>query len=625
LLFVRYAPLREAPTFVPSSADLEPVYPGGRWAVHDFAGGRLIWSRGQGLCRHVVVAPNGDWLAVLGTPSRGASSIVSPGSSADAWLAQVQHDGLEALADSEGIFAFVAYRAASKTLEVLTDRTGIVPLYVSQDEDGYWFSTSVLAIAAQRPVTFCRDQLAAMVMIGYSVGDLSWFEEVRRLDCGLHVTCDGARLTHRTWWQPPDPESGSRTARDYADEMIASSQRTIRDRLGPDTQVHCSLTAGLDTRCVAALLEASRTGNTYFTGGRPDVLEGTHSARVAAELGLHWHMLPPPRTDPAELRRIALATVCIANAEVEPVTGAGVWSHALQGPGQPVTVWGQGGESYRDYYSIQERAALLLKGRTPLERLLKYRLVGVALPAHGFAPEYQGELRERALALLTDSAARFRTLPLMDRLDHMYVHEPMRRWASGLYLAAARWTVPEWPLMYQQAVDLAYRLPLSSRRNAEVFRWVLWNTCPAAAKLPFNKGYSATPRMHTPLAARLRDFYLNAALVGRKVSRRFRFSPCFSLYFSHPLPGVADVFGDLIASRDWRIGFLFRDGFLAAHLAEFARRPYDGATPCFLLGLEMALRALEDAARAQSRSARRETPAIWRADPRRTPSPGPRP
>lgn len=589
MFVVRYL---ESPTGVVAPQEWERMLahlrPGGTWRCYASAGfgigeytppqrgGTYVVERGERLCV-TTGHPNkpgsraNDHATLLAEWRQAVDAVLPP--DAQAW---------------EGLFSVAAYHAPSRAFAAMTDRLGMWPIYVSRDDDGWWVASSALAIGCLRPVTFDPDALACIRTAGYLLADVSLFREIRRLDAGTILTFTGRTEERQRWWKPPAPKadgSASEEARAFVDAATAN----LRDRLDVQSHTLCTLTAGLDSRCIIALLLATKLPATFFTSNTEDPIDVSVARLLAETLGLKWSEYSPARLEPASLRNVMLLSTMLCDGESQPARGTTFWSYGLRERVEP-TVWGFGGEVWRDYWSKQEKGRFLLKGATPLDRLVRYRMTGSPIPLATLAPEFRSDTHRRAVELLTPEYDALSDRDVLDRLEVLYLTQRVRRWASTHLVTMAWWTWPELPFLGQRLIEQAYALPSAARTGGEIMRHTVWEHCRVGARLPHNEGYYTMPRARATLADRITTARLDARHLLRKL-HLFKRQPV-ERAAQKPNPSYRDAFSDLLTTRDMTSAFLYDPAALEEHITAHWEEP-TGASRLLngVLGLEQALRS----------------------------------
>lgn len=565
--------------------------PDGVWHAHDAVGCQLAWCTGRGLSPIVAMVDEFSWCLAYGTPSRPGGGLLNEDELRILATDTLACEGSSPLLDCEGLFAFVIFDGRRPEITVLTDRSGMIPVYLSEDSGGVWLSSSPLAIACLRPVTLCSETLACLTTAGYCLRDLSLFEEVRRIGPGSQVRYNGERTTRTTWWTPgADPLKFTNVA-DLAMEIASSQKALLARRLSSSDRVLASLTAGLDSRCACALIRDIPAPITFFTAEGGASWEVPGAEAVASSLGLSWfcHYDSPSHED---LRSVTLQSAILSDGENQPFRGTSHWSFSLGASGTTI-LWGLGGEVWRDYWSKQEKVALLLRGTDAIERLVRYRMRGSGVPEEAFAPEFRIGMRRHVLDLLRKTFGEMPYSDPRDKLDALYIMERVRRWASVHMMTSGWWALPELPLLGQRILDIAYRLPRELKRSSELMRWVIRSACPEAAQQTHNQGYYSCPRAFAGVRDRWRGLWLDGKALSAKLGlspRRGR--PANAEGRATDVVSYRDLFEDLVRESDMRSAFLYDSQALRSLTTDQLDRPVGTCEPLnFIIGIEEVVRA----------------------------------
>ncbi len=545
--------------------------------------GVVLWAGARARGAIIDFGAAGSWLAALGTPSLNGSPIRPRITDIAAWRVRAERRGLVDLAACEGLYAFVLRETAGGVVAMM-DRSGMAPLYYAEDRAGAWLSSSATAIACVRECELDPDALACLCLVGYPLRERSLFAGVSRLDAGELAHVEGGRVRIERWWQPPAVDESIRSPREAADRWFEAGAESARSRLKGAARVVGTLTAGLDSRCLAAIASASVANIDYFTGPSDDAFELPTAAAVAQALDVGWRALTRSKFGVEEWRGLIEQTALASDGENQPLRGTSKWCRVAGA--DAVVLFGLGGEAFRDYWSGHERVRWLLRGRDRLERLLNYRCAGESGLLALLDPSLAADARERVLALLRECDEEHREFDELDRLDRMYVRERMRRWASLHVRACDRIVTVDLPLFTQAAIELALSLPRRVRRGGQIPRWLVHDHAGAASRVPLNEGYCAAPASQRGLAARCRDLALDLRKIGRKLARRQT-----SSRQAPRRPTWRETFGELLDPAAMRISAWMRPGAVDELISAEADRPLGVSTLGAAIGLEVVLRA----------------------------------
>ena len=529
---------------------------GRSFQIEDQRGCSLVYCISQGMSPILATSKDGCWLLALGTPHHCGKGFWAPDEAVNVWLERVVCNGLSELQSFDGIFAFVYYDVYKNQLSVFTDRTGMIPVYVSEDLENYWVSSSSTALACLRPTSFCVDALACLLVGGFLLRDLSLFSEVKRVGPGVQICYENGKVHQSKWWTPKIDLPIDASTRDLAEDVVAERLTYLRSRLTEPPIIYSTLTAGLDSRCCVALLSSLDRPITYFTCGLPDDPDVVTAQYISRQLGLDWRHHSFDVLSPNELRALIVQSALTCDGENQPFRGTAEWAYRI-GDEKKVICWGIGGEIWRDYWSKHERLAPILKGVTRIERLVTYRFRGSGVPFLVIAPEFRIDFRRRVIELLEKSDGEMLSASPVDRLDMLYIMERVRRWASAHMTTMGRWTVPDFPLIGQRMVDLAYRLPEPARRNSELMRWVIWQTCRKGSEIYHNEGYSTCPVELTPLRERIHNTIIDARHVIDKLLRVAGIRRICHQRLHSSLPTYREIFDDFLDPTQMHSAFLY--------------------------------------------------------------------
>lgn len=170
-----------------------------------------------------------------------------------------------------GMFAFAIHDAQTGTVTVARDHFGIKPLYYWIDESAestggrpqVLFGSEIRALLAAQRFEAAPDDRAVYRYLKFRVQDddsQTFFRGVRRLMAGevLEIRPDGTSVTAFTRLQEELREIAERPSRPYSQEVVDEYrerfQESVRLRLQSEVPVGTSLSGGLDSSAVAAVI-----------------------------------------------------------------------------------------------------------------------------------------------------------------------------------------------------------------------------------------------------------------------------------------------------------------------------------------------------------------------------------
>jgi asparagine synthase (glutamine-hydrolysing) len=210
-------------------------------------------------------------------------------------LILLRREGIDALTQLVGMFAFALWDRKRRELLLVRDRLGVKPLVYAELPGGHLAFASEIAALRRHPgidLSLDRDALSEYLACLYVPAPRSIYKGIRTLLPGSWLRwCDGA-VTSGVWWKPTMSGSRRLSLADATEELTPIVRRAVIDRLVSDVPLGCFLSSGTDSAVVAAIMsdEARRRGGApvrSFTMTFDDPLydEREGAASIARALG----------------------------------------------------------------------------------------------------------------------------------------------------------------------------------------------------------------------------------------------------------------------------------------------------------------------------------------------------
>jgi asparagine synthase (glutamine-hydrolysing) len=202
--------------------------------------------------------------------------------------------------DLMGAFAFVIWDKRSKKLLVVSDRLGLRPIYYVAHEGILYFASEVKALLVE--TNFPRNLDFAAVSeffhFRYILGNRTFFENVRLLPPASYLRSFGGVWKLRKYWDPPYPERiPIRSNAWYNHRICETLEAAVKRMIRPDLKYGISLSSGMDSRWIAAILGQLRPDTMAFTfsGAVTSETEVDIASKVAGHVGLeHFRLTLSP-------------------------------------------------------------------------------------------------------------------------------------------------------------------------------------------------------------------------------------------------------------------------------------------------------------------------------------------
>lgn len=261
-------------------------------------------------------------------------------------------EGMAMLPRLNGIFALALYDARSDELLLARDGLGIKPLYFSQSEEGFSFSSEIKALL---PLSVMDRELDPVALHRYLTflwcpGEGTPFRHVRKVEPGEAMQVRRGKVTRRwSWYSPPQARhtASEMSEREAVSQVEAHLREAVRRQMVADVPVGAFLSGGLDSSAIVAfardLVPATRCFTIEPLGGddKGESADLPYARRVAAHLGVEldvvsvdatrltdhieqmiWH-LDEPLADPAALNVYYIAQLARSAGIKVLLSGAG--------------------------------------------------------------------------------------------------------------------------------------------------------------------------------------------------------------------------------------------------------------------------------------------------------------
>jgi asparagine synthase (glutamine-hydrolysing) len=191
----------------------------------------------------------------------------------------------------EGVFSAVHLDHRAGRVEVVLDAMGLDPVYIARRGSGLLLSNSVevlarlLGLASPDPLG-----VSSFLGLGWAAADRVLLADVRALEGGArHMIRRGQMVSDRAFGPASIPRA-KRSAISVS-ELGRHLTSLTRNAVHDIDRVGCALTAGRDSRVVAALLAAAGEEALFFTGGLPGDTDVVIARELAERMGVRHEVV----------------------------------------------------------------------------------------------------------------------------------------------------------------------------------------------------------------------------------------------------------------------------------------------------------------------------------------------
>jgi asparagine synthase (glutamine-hydrolysing) len=200
--------------------------------------------------------------------------------------------GTECLQRLRGMFAFALWDAKRRQLFLARDRLGEKPLYYAASGQSLIFASEIKSLlraqgmrASVSPVGLRR-----YLNYRYPYGNATLMNGIQPLPPGSYIVADARGWQVRRYWDVP-LRAAAPAVRHSSDELLASLEQSVAQRMISDVPIGAFLSGGLDSSVVTALMarhtDQVRTFSIGFVPG--DENELTWARRMSEACGARHH------------------------------------------------------------------------------------------------------------------------------------------------------------------------------------------------------------------------------------------------------------------------------------------------------------------------------------------------
>ncbi|ETX01918.1 MAG: hypothetical protein ETSY1_05555, partial [Candidatus Entotheonella factor] len=165
--------------------------------------------------------------------------------------------GMDCVHRLRGMWAFAIWDEGRQRLFVARDRLGIKPLYYAVHHGVFYFASEIKSLLASRlsAPEVNHDVLPEFLTFGYTCGEATLFEGIRKLMPGHWLTWDGATVNVQSYWDWQfDEGQPYRDNAAYQAEFEDLLDESVRLRLMSDVPLGMFLSGGIDSSIIAACM-----------------------------------------------------------------------------------------------------------------------------------------------------------------------------------------------------------------------------------------------------------------------------------------------------------------------------------------------------------------------------------
>ena len=178
-------------------------------------------------------------------------------------LESLRHDGVSALSQLNGMYAFAYWNKSGNQFLLVRDRVGIKPLYYSICESGIVYGSEIKSLLCHAEIKASVNyrMLDSYMSLGYTPGNETLFENIYKLPPGHYLSIHKGETELVEYWDMQPAASTDRGEAYYLEEAERLFRDAIRIQQRSDVPLGVFLSGGVDSSAVVAMMRESGVKN----------------------------------------------------------------------------------------------------------------------------------------------------------------------------------------------------------------------------------------------------------------------------------------------------------------------------------------------------------------------------
>ena len=204
--------------------------------------------------------------------------------------------GAETIGDLDGEYHIAVWRPQARTLQLLNDRFGALPMYIGSSPGGIAFAGGVRGVLVSPGISCEPDAQAireAVSFGGYRLGSRTNVRDVQMVPPASAVTISPAGVTTKRYWTWSELRDGDATnEQEFLEEARTRWRAAIARRLHGSRRPGLTLSGGLDSRAILAEASRQQPRVRTLTYGVPQSDDVKIARRAARAAHADWELFP---------------------------------------------------------------------------------------------------------------------------------------------------------------------------------------------------------------------------------------------------------------------------------------------------------------------------------------------
>jgi asparagine synthase (glutamine-hydrolysing) len=177
--------------------------------------------------------------------------------------------GVDCASKFNGIFAFGIWDEKERRLFLARDHFGVKPLYYFTDGRVFLFASELKAILCNPKVPRAIDLDALQMCLTFRHTPSPWtlFKSIRKLPPSSYIVVDQNGLKTMCYWNTPPEINHRKSESEWIEQLMTIYPQAVKRQMVADTPIGLSLSGGVDSNTLLALMSKEESHVHTFTVG----------------------------------------------------------------------------------------------------------------------------------------------------------------------------------------------------------------------------------------------------------------------------------------------------------------------------------------------------------------------
>ncbi len=410
----------------------------------------------------------------------------------------------------EGAYNLIFYNAPDRTLNVVTDRIGLAPVYTRRIGSMEVIGSSCLLLASLEHFEVDPVGLQEFLLANKLFGSTTLFEDIKKLEPGSIFEFTEAGRQLKSYWSLPCHNGKNKLSTSEKVELLTAELHKVMRGIGALFKYPAAdLTGGWDSRTATIMMPGNIPKFATVTAGQAnndDVIIAKQMAQIFAVP--HYYHVPFVASESfsvAMYSEYLKKSLFLTDGNMSAPLYVNTYINQAKNLtyGVDITLNGSGGELYRSYWwdparlyhSDLKQFKIYVPGvtRSYNKRELVRRVMHQVSDLSIFTPEFDTDIYRHLIELFDKTNQPYLPLSNIEQIANIYITHRMGNWLAGYSKATSRLLNCLSPLLTSKPLEVALQLDLREKAFGTFLRRFHKSINPEIAKITTCYGYPTEP------------------------------------------------------------------------------------------------------------------------------------